>query len=125
MAIQRQGPTINTVQKTVEVLQIQFFDRVVDMPVDGHMDYSCDSIPDFQMEVVSKEKVCGIIDDCELNACRTGDCVDKVNGYMCDCDKDPELMLQVNDSACVARNVKISFPNMVQWNRRGCEYKVW
>ena len=68
---------------------MQFLDRVVDVPVDGRMDYSCDSILDFQMEVVSKEKVCGIIDDCELNACRTGDCVDKVNGYMCDCDKEP------------------------------------
>ena len=30
------------------------------MLVDGHMDYSCDSISDFQMEVVSKEKVCEI-----------------------------------------------------------------
>ena len=41
-----------------------------------------------------------------LNACRTGDCVDKVNGYTCDCDEDHELMLQLNGSACVARNVK-------------------
>ena len=47
-----------------------------------------------------------IIDDCGLNACRTGDCVNKVNGYTCDCDEDHELMLQVNGSACVARNVK-------------------
>ena len=30
-----------------------------------------------------------------LNACRTGDCVDKVNGYTCDCDEDHELMLRV------------------------------
>ena len=63
------------------------------------------------MEVMSKEKVCEIIDDCELNACRTGDCVDKVNGYTRDCDEDHELMLQVNGSTCVARNVKISFSN--------------
>ena len=33
-----------------------------------------------------------------LNAC--------VNGYTCDCDEDHELMLQLNGSACVARNVK-------------------
>ena len=46
-----------------------------------------------------------------LKACRTGDCVDKVNGCTCDCDEDRELMLQVNGSACVARNVKISFSN--------------
>ena len=105
------------VQKTVEVLlQIQFLDRVVDVLVDGHMGYSCDSISDFQMEVVRKEKVCEIIDDCGFNACRTGDCVDKVNGCMCDCDEDHKLMLQVNGSAYVARNVKISIPNMVQWN---------
>ena len=44
-----------------------------------------------------------------LNAYRTGDCVDKVNGHTCDCDEDLELMLQVNGSACVARNVNISF----------------
>ena len=37
--------------------------------------------------------------------------VDKVNGYTCDCDEDHELMLQVNSSAFVARNVKISFSN--------------
>ena len=42
--------------KTVEVLQIQFLDRVVDVPVDEHTDDSCDYISDFQMEVVSKEK---------------------------------------------------------------------
>ena len=101
----------------MEIPQIQFLDRVVDVLVDGHTDYSCDSISDFQMEVVSKEKVCEIIDDCGLiNACRTGDCVDKVNGYTCDCDEDHELMLQINGSACVARNVKISFTNKVQWN---------
>ena len=41
-----------------------------------------------------------------LNACRIGDCVDKVNGYTCDCDEDHELMLQLNGSTCVARNVK-------------------
>ena len=56
-------------------------------------------------------KVCEIINDCELNACRTGDCVDKVNGYTCDCDEDHELMLQVNGSTCVVRNVKKSFSN--------------
>ena len=43
--------------------------------------------------------MCEIIHDCGLNACRTGDCVDKVNGYTCDCDEDHELMLQVNGSA--------------------------
>ena len=63
------------------------------------------------MEVVSKEKVCEIIDDGELNACRNGDCVDKVNFYTCDCDEDHELMLQISGSACVARNMKISFSN--------------
>ena len=31
-------------------------------------------------------------------------CVDKVNGYTCDCDEDHELMLQVHGSVCVARN---------------------
>ena len=41
-----------------------------------------------------------------LNACGTGDCVDKVNGHTCDCDEDHELMLRVNGSACVARNEK-------------------
>ena len=56
--------------------------------------------------VVSNGKVCEIIDDCDLNACKTGDCVDKVNGYTCDYDEDHELMLQLNGSACVARNVK-------------------
>ena len=30
----------------------------------------------------------------------------KVKGCMCDCDEDNELMLQLNGSACVARNVK-------------------
>ena len=43
--------------------------------------------------------MCEIIDDCDLDACRTGDCVDKVNGYTCDCDEDHELMLQLNGSA--------------------------
>ena len=57
------------------------------------------------------KKVCEIIDDRGLNACRTGDCVDKVNGYTCDCDENRKLMLQVNGSACVARNVKNSFSN--------------
>ena len=47
--------------------------------------------------------MCEIIDDCDLNASKTGDCVDKVNGYTCDCDEDHELILQV---ACVERNVK-------------------
>ena len=42
--------------KTMEIPQIQFLDRVVDVPVDEHIDYSCDSISDFQMEVVSKER---------------------------------------------------------------------
>ena len=48
--------------------------------------------------------MCEIIDDCGLNACRTGDCVDKVNGYTCDFD-------EVNGLACVARSVNISFSN--------------
>ena len=61
------------------------------------------------MEVVSKEKVCDIIEDCGLDACRTSDGVDKVNGYTCDCDGDRELMLQVSGSTCVARNVT-NFP---------------
>ena len=38
------------------------------------------------------KRVCEIIDDCGLNVCRTDDCVDKVNGYTCDCDEDHELM---------------------------------
>ena len=57
------------------------------------------------MEVVSKEKCARSLMIVSLNACRTGDCVDKVNGYTCDCDEDHELMLQVNGSACVTRNV--------------------
>ena len=60
---------------------------------------------DLQMGAVSNEKVCEIIDDCGLNACGTGDCVNKVNGYTRDCDEDHELMLRVNGSACVARNM--------------------
>ena len=48
---------------------------------------------------------------CGLNACRTGDCVNKVNRYTCDCDEDHELMLQVDGSPCVVRNLKISFSN--------------
>ena len=100
----------------MEILQIQFLDRVVDVPVDEHTDYSCDCTSVFQMEAVSKEKVCEIIDDCGLNACRTGDSIDKVNGYTCDCDEDHELMLQVNGSVCVARNVKNSSSYTVQWD---------
>ena len=68
------------------------------MPVDEHIDDSCDCTSAFQMEVVSKEKCArSLIDGCE-----------QVNGYTCDCDEDLELMLQVNGSACVARNVNIS-----------------
>ena len=37
------------------------------------------------------------------NACGNGDCVDKVNGYTCDCGEGYELMLQGNDSVCVAK----------------------
>ena len=74
------------------------------------MDYSCDSISDLQMGAVSKEKVCGIIDDCGPDACRSGNCVDKVNGYMCDCDEDYELMLQVNGSVCAAKECGIFSP---------------
>ena len=57
----------------------------------------------FQMEVVSGEKVCGNIDDSGPNACGDGNCVDKVNGYTCNCDAGHELMLQENDSVCVAK----------------------
>ena len=56
-----------------------------------------------------------------LNACRTGDCVDKVNGYTCDCDEDHELMLQVNGSACVARNVKNFLLQRVQIEGVRCD----
>ena len=48
--------------------------------------------------------MCGIIDECGLNACRNCICVDKVNCYTCDCDEDFELMLQVNGSVCVAKD---------------------
>ena len=88
-------PSRQFVKKTVEVLQIQFLDRVVDVLVDEHIDDSCDCISDFQTEVLSKEKCARSLMIASLNACRTGDCVDKVNGYMCDCDEDHELMLQV------------------------------
>ena len=71
------------------------------------MDYGCDSMSDFQMEVVSKEKVCGIIDDCGLDACRNGNSVDEVNGYTCDCDEDFELMFQVNGSVRVVKECRI------------------
>ena len=54
--VQRQIPSIQTISKTVEILQIQFLDRVVDVPVDEHIDDSCDCTSDFQMEVVSKER---------------------------------------------------------------------
>ena len=54
------GTTPNTNHQTiflkVEVLQIQFLNRVVDVLVDEHIDDSCDCTSDFQMEVVSKEK---------------------------------------------------------------------
>ena len=33
----------------------------------------------------------------------TGNCVDEVNGYTCDCDEDNKLMLLVNGSVCVAK----------------------
>ena len=56
-----------------------------------------------------------------LNACRSGDCVDKVNGYTCDCDEDHELMLHVNGSACVARNVKNFFLQRVQIEGVRCD----
>ena len=69
--------------------------------------YGCASISDFQTEVVSKEKVCGIIDYCGPNACRNGNCVDKVNGHTCDCDEDYELMLHVNGSVRVAKECGI------------------
>ena len=56
-----------------------------------------------------------------LNACRTGDCVEKVNGYTCDCDEDRELMLQLKGSACVARNVKIFLLQRVQIEGVRCD----
>ena len=65
--------------------------------------------------------MCELIDDCGLNACRTGDCVDKVNGYTCDCDEDHELMLQLNGSACVARNVKNFLLQRVQIEGVRCD----
>ena len=65
--------------------------------------------------------MCENIDDCGLNACRTGDCVDKVNGYTCDCDGDHELMLQVNGSACVARNMKNFLLQRVQIEDVWCD----
>ena len=46
--------------------------------VDEHMNHSCDPFSDFQMEVVNKQKACGIIDACGPDACRIGNCVDKV-----------------------------------------------
>ena len=64
--------------KTVEALQIQFLDRVVDVLVDEHIDDSCDCISDFQTEVVSKEKCARSLMTVSLNACRT-DCVDNVH----------------------------------------------
>ena len=67
------------------------------------MVYSCVCISDFQMEVVSNEKVCGNIDDCGPDACRNENFVDEVNDYTCDCDEDYELMLLVNGSVCVAK----------------------
>ena len=47
--------------------------------------------------------MCGSIDDCGPNACGNGNCVDKVNGHTCNCDAGHELMLQGNDSGCVAK----------------------
>ena len=47
--------------------------------------------------------MCGNIDDSGPNACGDGNCVDKVNGYMFNCDAGHELMLQENDSVCVAK----------------------
>ena len=74
------------------------------------MDQSCDYITDFQMEVVSKVKCARSLIG-SFDACRNCDCVDMVNCCTCDCDEDHELMLQVNGSTCVARNVKISLSN--------------
>ena len=83
------------------------------------MDYSCDCISGFQMEVVTGEKVSGNIDDCKPNACGDGNCVDKVNGYTCNCDAGRELMLQEHHSVCVAKECG-TFPlsRMVQWSQR-------
>ena len=36
MTTQRQVPTIQKIQKTVEILQVQFEDEVVDVPVVMH-----------------------------------------------------------------------------------------
>ena len=51
----------------------------------------------------STEKRCAGSLDCGPDACRNGNCVDKVNGNAFDCDEDYELMLQVNDSVCVVK----------------------
>ena len=75
------------------------------------MDQSCDYITEFQMEVVSKEKCARSLMIGSSDACRNGDCVDKVNCFTCDCDEHHELMLQVNGSTCVVRNVEISLSN--------------
>ena len=48
--------------------------------------------------------MCGNIDDCGLDACRTCRCVDEVNGYTCDHDEDFELILLVNGSVFVAKD---------------------
>ena len=45
--------------------------------------------------------------DCGPDACGNGNCVDKVNGYTCDCDEDYELMLHVNGSVTVAKECEI------------------
>ena len=56
MVVQRQIPTIQTIQKQWRFYKLQFLDRVVDVPVDEHIDGSCDCTSDFQMEEVSKER---------------------------------------------------------------------
>ena len=64
--------------------------------------------------------MCGIIDDCGPDACRNGNCVDKVKCYTFDCDEDCELTLQVNGSV-PGQGMWIFLSNTVQWSRRECE----
>ena len=52
------------------------------------MSYRCDCVSDFQMELVSKEKVCGNIDDCGLDACRNCNCVNKVIQLLSDLEAE-------------------------------------
>ena len=70
---------------------------------------------------VSEEQVCGNIDDCGPDACRTESCADEAKDYTCDCDEDCELMLLVHRPACLAKECAIFFSRTVPWSRRGWE----